>query len=719
VADSFFTELKKRNVFKVGIAYLVLAWVVVQVTQAAVPALNMPEWMNTVVFFLGIIGFPFAIFFAWAFEVTPDGIKKESDVAPEDSISSHTSRKLDFTIIGLLVLVAGYFIYESRFQSQSETLVTEASSPEIDTPKDAAQEPEGSSIAVLPFVNMSSEPEQEYFSDGISEEILNVLAKIPKLHVTSRSSAFSFKGSKINISEVAKKLGVTNVLEGSVRKAGNRIRITAQLIEAGSDKHLWSETYDRELTDIFAVQDEISAAIVEALKAKLGLEVHVAKRDMSNVNLDAHNEYLKGRFYIENRNKDDVEKALAHFEKAIVLAPDYAPSWMGKGWSINFLSELNYGNIPLAVALKRARPAIEKALQLDPNLPEAYGILGLIEVGSFENEKAIVNYKKAIALNPNYADVYSWYSNSLFEQPKMALELIEKAVQLSPMSILANNNYAYYLIAFGRLDEAREVAMQMLTINDSHAFPYRVFGLIQRIEGRYAEAAISFNQAVMNSPEDFGAIFGKANSLAAIGLHEQAGSVFEDSVFNVFKYLYRGNTELFISQSRELYPRNENDLLGLWIRALAEAVAENHIEAAKYFKLTKVFETESNAGRVYSYQQVGENEAAQVLLNKAKAELTTLLNANIKYFHFSGRSIEIGMMEIAYLEGDLEKAIASLKQAMKKKYIIEAKYKGLKMYKKLREHPEWSTILLESDRRAAIQRELYLKLVLEKEITTL
>ncbi|MFT5520223.1 MAG: hypothetical protein ACI9IA_000813, partial [Enterobacterales bacterium] len=213
MANSFFTELKRRNVFKVGVAYLVLAWVVIQVTDSAVPALNMPEWMNTVVFFLGIIGFPFAIFFAWAFEVTPEGIKKESEIAPEDSITSHTSRKLDFTIIGLLVLVAGYFIYESRFQSQSETLVTEKNSVEVDTSKKVSQAVEGSSIAVLPFVDMSPNRDHDYFSDGISEEILNVLAKIPNLKVTSRSSAFAFKGSKINISEVAKKLGVNNVLE--------------------------------------------------------------------------------------------------------------------------------------------------------------------------------------------------------------------------------------------------------------------------------------------------------------------------------------------------------------------------------------------------------------------------------------------------------------------------------------------------------------------------
>jgi TolB-like protein/Tfp pilus assembly protein PilF len=715
VADSFFTELKRRNVFKVGVAYLVLAWVVIQVTDSAVPALHLPDWVNSLVFFLGAIGFPFALFFAWAFEVTPEGIKKESEITPDESITAHTGEKLNYIIIGLLVVALGYFVYESRFQSQSETLVTEKYSPKIDAPKVVSQEVEGSSIAVLPFVNMSSDKEQEYFSDGISEEILNVLAKIPKLHVTSRSSAFAFKGSKINISEVAKKLGVNNVLEGSVRKSGNRIRITAQLIEAGSDKHLWSETYDRELTDIFAVQDEISAAIVDALKSKLGLEVDVAKRDMSKVNLDAHNEYLKGRFYIENRNKDDLEKALAHFEKAIVLAPDYAPAWMGKGWSIYFLSEIEYGNIPSEVALERARQAIEKALQLDPNLAEAYGILGLIEQGSFEDKKAIVNYKKAMALNPNYADVYSWYSNVLFEQPKMALELREKAVQISPMSLLANGNYAHSLIDFGRLDEAREVAKHILTINDSHAFPYSVLGRIQRSEGRYAEAAISYNQSVVNSPEDTSTKFGKASLLAAIGLLEQAGSVFEGSEYVHLKYWFSGNTELYTSYVREVYPRKENDSLGFLIRAQAEAEAEDHVEAVKYFKLTKRAET--GVQRIYSYQQVGENEAAQVLLDKVKAELTTQLNANIEYW--GPVPIEIRVMAIAYLEGDLEKAITSLKQAMKKQYIIEYYYKTLPMYKKLREHPEWSALLAESDKSAAEQREIYLKLVAQKETTTL
>ncbi|MFT5451851.1 MAG: TolB-like protein/Tfp pilus assembly protein PilF [Enterobacterales bacterium] len=716
MADSLFTELKRRNVFKVGVAYLVLAWVVIQVTDSAVPALHLPDWVNSLVFFLGAIGFPFALFFAWVFEVTPEGIKKESDISPEDSVTTHTGRKLDFIIIGLLVAALGYFIYESRFETQlPETAVNEARTTEVEPAKEVIEEPEGSSIAVLPFVNMSSDKEQEYFSDGISEEILNVLAKIPKLHVTSRSSAFAFKGKDLNLTEVANKLGVKNILEGSVRKFGNRIRITAQLIEAGSDKHLWSETYDRELTDLFAIQDEISAAIVEELKSKLGLNTKLAERDMRNVNLDAHNEYLKGRFYVENRNQQDLEKALIHFDRAIEIAPDYAPAWMGKGWAIEFLSETSYGYIPREVAFARARVAIEKALELNPELPEAYGILGLIEFGSFNEDKGTANYKKAIELNPNYADVYSWYANQLFDEPEKRLKLREKAVQLSPMSILANSNYAHELIDYGKLEEAEEVAKQMLIIDASHPFPYTIFGSIQQSKGNYAEASNYYKKTVEYSPGHTRAKFELASLLAAIGLLEQAANVFDDSDFVELKYWYKGNVELFVSQVRELYPRVENDSLGLFIRAQAEARTENYSEAVKYYKKTKFGVTDDE--RIYSYQQVGETEVAQTLLDKSKALLLTRMDAKAE--NFGREPIEVRSMTIAYLEQDIDKAILNLKKAMDKKYIINYYLKTVPMYKKLRQHPEWPAILAESDKRAAKQREIYLNLVAEKEVTTL
>ena len=368
---SLFTELKRRNVFKVVIGYILLGWVVLQIADIIVPALSLPDWTITFLLVVGALGFPFVIFFSWVFEITPDGVKRETEIDREQSITGNTGRKLDFIIIGMMAIALGYFIYE-------RSVVPEATVDDSVTTEVVTQVSEGSSIAVLPFVNMSSDPEQEYFSDGISEEILNVLAQIPNLKVTSRSSAFAFKGSKINITEVAKKLGVKNVLEGSVRKSGTRIRITAQLIEAGNDVHLWSETYDRELTDIFAIQDEISAAIVEALKSKLGLGVKVASRDMKSVNMEAHNEYLQGRFYIEKRTHENVAKALEQFNKAIEISPDYAPAWMGKAWALLFLSELQYGDIPNEISLKRARPAAEMALLLAPEQPENQAVMGLL-----------------------------------------------------------------------------------------------------------------------------------------------------------------------------------------------------------------------------------------------------------------------------------------------------------------------------------------------------
>lgn len=710
MSSSIFKELKRRNVYKVGVAYLVLAWVVVQVTTAAVPALHLPEWINSAVFLFGAIGFPFALFFAWEFELTPDGVKRESAISPEDSVTAHTGRKLDFAIIGLLVVALGYFIYESRFapSSTDADVVTDAAIAE--SFQEVSHQPEGTSIAVLPFVNMSSDKEQEYFSDGISEEILNVLAQIPKLHVTSRSSSFFYKGSKINISEVANKLGVTNILEGSVRKSGNRIRITAQLIEAETDNHLWSETYDRELVDIFEIQDEISAAIVMALKTKLGLDVKAATRDMSKVNLDAHNEYLQGRFYIEKRNRVDLEKALTHFDKAIELAPDYAPAWMGKAWAILFLSETNYGNIPSEISLAKARPAIEKALQLAPDLPEAHGVMGLLESNS-DIDKAIAQFKTAIELNPNYSDAYSWYGNTLFDQPKKRLESYQKAVQLSPMAILANSNYGFDLIKYGRIDEASEVAEHMLNISTSHHFPIMMLGNIHLVQGNYAEAIIASEKVIKLSPGNIGARYNTAYTLATIGLGDKAASYVEGRFADAAKYWFKSDIESYTKQIRETLLLMESNDVNNRIRGGMEVYAENYQEASKYFKL--VDSREFEIGRIYSYQQTGDSDEAQTLLRKAKSVLRLWMEVGGKYINNSSllQPIELFAMEIAYLEGDIDTAIANLKKAMEQNYIVNIEYQLNPIYKKLRAHPDWPSIMAESNKRAAIQRELYLELI--------
>ena len=260
---SLIAELKRRNVFRVGAAYAFVAWLLIEVAHTAFPTLQLPNWTTTLVTVLLIMGFPIALVIAWAFELTPEGIKRETAVEPTESISHTTSRKFDFAIIGLLTIAVVYFAVDKiKLNAEPEpTGVIAEQIPAADPgERVSAADPveREKSIAVLPFANMSGDPEQEFFSDGISEELLNVLAKVKDLRVTSRTSAFAFKGKDTSIPEIARQLGVKHILEGSVRMAGDRVRVTAQLIEVKTDSHLWSESYDRELSDIFAVQDEIA-----------------------------------------------------------------------------------------------------------------------------------------------------------------------------------------------------------------------------------------------------------------------------------------------------------------------------------------------------------------------------------------------------------------------------------------------------------------------------
>ncbi|MDH4020499.1 MAG: hypothetical protein OEU84_12955, partial [Xanthomonadales bacterium] len=259
---SFFEELKRRNVFRVGIAYGVAAWVLLQVADLVLENINAPDWVIQAMMLMVALGFIAALVIAWAYEMTPEGIKKEADVDRSQSVTADTGRKMDRIIIGFLVDAVAVLLYRQSGNSSPENeaanIPAEAG---VVTQADPALEPDRKSIAVLPFVNMSSDPEQEYFSDGLSEELLNRLAKNDQLHVAARTSAFQFKGQNLDISDIGRQLKVVHVLEGSVRKAGNRLRITAQLIQVDNGFHLWSETYEREMDDVFAIQDEIAVAI--------------------------------------------------------------------------------------------------------------------------------------------------------------------------------------------------------------------------------------------------------------------------------------------------------------------------------------------------------------------------------------------------------------------------------------------------------------------------
>ncbi|MEK6249114.1 MAG: hypothetical protein N2C12_13100, partial [Planctomycetales bacterium] len=372
---SLFNELKRRNVLRVGAAYVVGSWLLIQVAETIFPLFGYGDTPTRMVVIVLAIAFIPSLIFSWAFEITPEGLKRDADVDRDLSVIQTTGKKLDRIILVVLALALAYFAFDKFVLDPARDaveLATATQEAHQEGRSEALVDSYGDkSIAVLPFVNMSSDPEQEYFSDGISEELLNLLAKIPELRVISRSSSFAFKGGKIDIPTVAKKLNVAHVLEGSVRKAGNQVRITAQLIEARTDTHLWSETYDRELADIFAVQDEISAAIVGTLKEYLDLQVEIAPRVIAAANTEAYDADLVGRAFVNARTPGWQDKAIAAFEKAIRLDENYAPPYAGLAVA------LSINNPDWDTVRESAYRAAKTAIELDPELAEGHAALGL------------------------------------------------------------------------------------------------------------------------------------------------------------------------------------------------------------------------------------------------------------------------------------------------------------------------------------------------------
>ena len=397
-----------------------------------------------------MLGFPIAVIMAWALELTPEGIKREKNIHTDDSIRHLTGRKLDFAIIGLLVIALGYVVIDNyvldteRDQTTATVSNTESSDPEAPLERD-------NSIAVLPFVNMSSDPEQEYFSDGLSEEILNLLAKVPDLKVIGRTSSFAFKGKNQDLREIGEALDAATVLEGSVRKSGERVRITAQLIDVSTGGHLWSETYDRTMTDIFAVQDDVASAILGALEIHVGA---APKRGRPTENIDAYSLFLKARAAMSIW---DALKAEEFLLKATKLDPDFAEAWellAHAYWE-------QWGNFSAASRIQPlAYEAATRALSINPDLVLAQLFQATSDGENYRVFREIESLKNILKSDPNNAVVLEmliWdlqYTGYFRE----SLELAERAVALDPLSANAQSNLASSLSIVGRNDEALATA---------------------------------------------------------------------------------------------------------------------------------------------------------------------------------------------------------------------------------------------------------------------
>jgi TolB-like protein/DNA-binding SARP family transcriptional activator len=445
---SVIAELKRRNVFRVGVAYAIVAWLLVEVASVMLPTFKAPEWVMQVFTFLVVLGFPLALILAWAFELTPGGIKRETAVDPAESITHVTGRKIDFAIIGLLVLAVA-FMFIDNYVLEAEPAQSPAASEQPSAAEPApAESPtvRDKSIAVLPFVNMSSDPEQEYFSDGLSEEILNLLAKVPGLKVIARTSSFAFKGKNEDVRSIGKTLGVSTVLEGSVRKSTDRVRVTAQLIDVESGAHLWSETYDRMMTDIFEMQDSVASEILDALQIHVGA---APTRGRPTEDTEAYSLFLKGRAAL---NRSDGTAAKEFARKAIELDPMFA-----EAHELLALGFWNSGSSMDAVDAQRGTfDAAAKALAIDPSLliAQALRISGDVENYSFARE--IEALERILREEPNDAGAaimltYNLIFNGYFEE---SLGISEHLVEVDPLSAVAHSSLYNSLRSNGRRSQA-------------------------------------------------------------------------------------------------------------------------------------------------------------------------------------------------------------------------------------------------------------------------
>jgi TolB-like protein/Tfp pilus assembly protein PilF len=446
----FLAELKRRNVIRAAILYLGAVWALAQGIAQLGPSVGAPEWTTRWFLVAAAIGFPFWIVFSWFYEFTPSGLKRESEIEAS-SIPRHTGRKLDLAIIGVLTL-AVVLLLTDRFVRRhgDETIFSPITE---------------NSIAVLPFVNMSGEKANEYFSDGISEELLNLLTKVPQLQVAARTSSFSFKGRPIEIPEIGRQLRVANVLEGSVRKSGDRVRITAQLIRAGEGFHLWSETYDRKLDDIFKIQDEIAAEVVKQLKVRLlGAAPTVRQTDPQ-----AYMLYLQAVQLGRQNTPEAFTQSDALYRQVLEIDPRYAPAW--RELSRNFTNEADAGLLTNSEGYARAREAGEKALAIDPNYASAHSGLGWIAMANHDFAKAAKHFERALALDSNDLSVLG--NSAAFLQAlgrvEEALAIQQALVRRDPVNVTALYNLGYTQRVMREFDPAIATYRRVLSLSPGYA----------------------------------------------------------------------------------------------------------------------------------------------------------------------------------------------------------------------------------------------------------
>jgi adenylate cyclase len=506
-SGNFLAELKRRNVYKVAVAYAIVGWLLVQIATQVFPFLEIPNWVIRLVIGLVAIGFPIALVIAWAFELTPQGIKRTEDVDPDIQPTSRGRAWIYIVILGAALSVALFFV--GRYSAQAPRESASAARTEATTLP-------AKSIAVLPFDNLSRDPDNAFFAEGVQDEILTRLAKVADLKVIARTSTQKFKSAPENLPDIAKQLGALNILEGSVQKANDQVRVNVQLINALTNSHLWAEIYDRKLTDIFAVESDIAKTIADTLQAKLTGSEKQMMASQPTTDTTAYEFYHKGTSLWEKRTGDNIPKAIEFYEQAIARDPKYALAYAGMANAYVLLPY--YTGARRSDSLAKAKEAALEALHLDPNLADAHVAIGKLHFFQMDLAGSMREYQRAIELKPNDATAHHWFGNdSLVSYGRFDQAIAEgkRAVELDPLSIVINADLGITLYLARRYDEAIDQLRKTLAIDPTSFYAHYNLGIALQSKGDLPRAISEYEKAEELSGDSLvTALLGAAKALA-------------------------------------------------------------------------------------------------------------------------------------------------------------------------------------------------------------
>lgn len=483
---NFFAELKRRNVYKVAAAYAVVAWLVLQAASIFLPAFDAPPWVMQMVIVATVLGFLVGLVLAWAFEITPEGVKRAEDAPADTLVSRRTGRKLTAAIIVLAVIAFALFAWQSLHRKSLGG--TTGANAQTDLPE--------KSIAVLPFENAIPDVETEYLCDGIPEALINSLTELRQLKVVARSTAFRYKGKQTDPKQIGRELQVQTVLMGVVRQLGDRLNVQVDLVDATTGAQLWGQEYDRKLVDVIAVKQALVHEVTDKLRLKLTGEQQQRLIQRDTTDPEAYHCYLRGRYYWNKRTSEDIGKAIEQFQRAVDKDANYALAYVGLGDCYVLLED--YAGTPASEIYPKAKALAERALQIDDGLAEAHTTLAYVCTNLWQWEEAEKGFKRAIQLNPNYSTAYHWYSLYLLDVGRTdeAISALKRAHELDPLSLIIGTTFTYPYFVTGDPGFAASQCQKVIALDPSFPRAHEYLGLAYLKQGHFPEGIAALQKAV-------------------------------------------------------------------------------------------------------------------------------------------------------------------------------------------------------------------------------